>query len=604
MGLRQYRRRQWRCYDDYHGAKQVPAWLLPRYLILKRSAHQAKTPQPGRFSLADTLRLLGLCLLALGWLWPNKIPPWASFFNEAAACAGFILLLASCWRADRSRLPAGIAVFLALIFGSSLLQLLTGKALFASDIYSLWAWLALIGLGVLAGMASCRETESGDSLATPLAVAIASAAVLSAAIAFYQWNGGTASLYILNGSRASQPIANLGQPNHLATLLVMGLACLLYLFESGKLKRFILVALGLGLLFAVAMTESRSGALNVVVLAAWWVFCARRIKFRLPLGFVLSGLAGFLLLVYFWADVCQLLGYASIRGESRLAAGSRPVMWAQMLAAIGRQPWGGYGWLQTASAQNAVADLFLSSENTLYAHNLLIDLVVWAGAPVGLLLGAMLVIWAWRRALEVRSLVPWFCMAGLLPLALHSLLEYPYAYLYFVLPASLLVGILEGCRPAGAAVSLRPGWLVALVIPVIAYFSAQLAEYPRIEEDFRVVRMESARYGKPPADYQALDIHVNTQLGAMLASARIKIRPGMPPAEQDLLRRVSLRFPWSELLFRYALSLALNGQADEADRQLQVLRSLHGERQFKGARERLIMLRDTEYPQLAVLKTL
>jgi hypothetical protein len=46
----------------------------------------------------------------------------------------------------------------------------------------------------------------------------------------------------------------------------------------------------------------------------------------------------------------------------------------------------------------------------------------------------------------------------------------------------------------------------------------------------------------------------------------------------------------------------LNGNPDEAIRQLQVMRTMHGEAAFKGIRAHWMELADEKYPQLKELK--
>jgi hypothetical protein len=128
-----------------------------------------------------------------------------------------------------------------------------------------------------------------------------------------------------------------------------------------------------------------------------------------------------------------------------------------------------------------------------------------------------------------------------------------------------------------------------------------VVEYVRIEEDFRVARFEALRVGRTPTAYEVPQTHVLTQLDALLRATRVKPRPAMPPEDLALLRDVAMLYPWGATNFRYATALALNGQVDEAVRQLQVLRALQGQKSF----DRLMQVLDemaAEYPQLKQLR--
>jgi hypothetical protein len=74
----------------------------------------------------------------------------------------------------------------------------------------------------------------------------------------------------------------------------------------------------------------------------------------------------------------------------------------------------------------------------------------------------------------------------------------------------------------------------------------------------------------------------------------------MPAEDLALLRDVAMLHPWGATNFRYATALALNGQMEEAARQLQVLRALQGEKSF----DRLMQVLDEMAVEHPVLKQL
>jgi hypothetical protein len=125
-----------------------------------------------------------------------------------------------------------------------------------------------------------------------------------------------------------------------------------------------------------------------------------------------------------------------------------------------------------------------------------------------------------------------------------------------------------------------------------------IVEYIGIEEDFRVARFEAQHIGETPVDYLRPHVILLTQLGALLADARIVPTPGMSADQMALARKVALRFPWTATQNRYALSLALNGRPEEARRQIRVMRVMHGEKMHRDIMENWKTLSDTRYPQL------
>ena len=67
-------------------------------------------------------------------------------------------------------------------------------------------------------------------------------------------------------------------------------------------------------------------------------------------------------------------------------------MWMQIIHAIGERPWFGYGWNQTSVA--VVESIhFNTVKFGLIAHNIVLDLLVWNGLPLGFLIIAYFAIW-------------------------------------------------------------------------------------------------------------------------------------------------------------------------------------------------------------------
>jgi hypothetical protein len=188
-----------------------------------------------------------------------------------------------------------------------------------------------------------------------------------------------------------------------------------------------------------------------------------------------------------------------------------------------------------------------------------------------------------------------------LPLAVHSMLEFPFAYAYFLLPVMLALGALEAltANKPFIRLGLRPIAALLLGISLLAVWS--VVEYVAIEEDFRVARFEDLRIGTTPADYDRPSVLLLTQLGGLLDGARIVPRPNMTADELVLAKKIALRYPWTATQNRYALALALNGNSLEALRQLRVMRAMHGEKAYKAIKEYWRVQAQDHYPQLRVL---
>ncbi len=207
-------------------------------------------------------------------------------------------------------------------------------------------------------------------------------------------------------------------------------------------------------------------------------------------------------------------------------------------------------------------------------------------------------------------------------LGVHSMLEYPFAYLYFIVPVGLLAGQL--CRPGGPgagplfgrsqptpptaataassadaangraptfqasvpdsplAAPVRAAWAwtvlyFGLVTALTAGGIAIARDYLLAEHDRREVQMVLARIGGQRPFPPQPDLWVLDQLEASARNARREIRAGMPADELEDLARITRRYPTAFFLRTSAAAWALNGDEARALLELRRLRAIHGE---------------------------
>jgi hypothetical protein len=577
-----------------------------------------KTPLAGRFSLARSLPLGGALLLALGWLTTEHFLPWVSWHAEVLAFAAVFSVALAAAVAGLKREPSRfvripmLALPFALIGVLALVQVLTGTMTFFGDAVVVCFYMALSVTCVAAGFNTSptpdiRSQTVGRMRWSPtswLALAFVAGSIASVFVAFAQvfelWEH---SAWVLRMPDLRRPGANLGQPNQLATLLVMGVGSAAFLHAGGKLGRFLCGLLLLILCAGLAMTESRSGALGLMALLLWWQWKRGAVGGHVPRWAGPAVGVAFLALFAGWPHLLNAMQLTNLEAANRFTNGDlRMAMWSQLLEAVWRKPLWGWGILEVAKAHNAVADTHRINNPFSYSHNLLIDLAVWMGLPIALGLAAAAVRWGWRRSRAIDRLVPWYCLAMVVPLASHSMLEFPFAYAYFLAPVLYLVGVLERSMRAKdfVLIGARTAAAVLLLTALALLWSA--AEYLSIEEDFRVVRFEQLRIGKTPATHHPPQVLLLTQLGALLTGSRIALAPGMAPDKLEQLKRLALRYPWVATQYRYAVALALNGNPAEAIRQFQVIRWQQGEQTYETLKGAVSVLARTEYPELLTLK--
>ncbi len=294
----------------------------------------------------------------------------------------------------------------------------------------------------------------------------------------------------------------LGQANHLADYLWLGLASALYLRTTEALPDLAFWAATIPLTLTAVFAGGRASflyAMALVGIAIWqaraWPDAApaggRRLAFGIGLLFL------FLQPVAMWLPAIKgyeiapppafravpNLGGPSIRGQL-IGLGA---------AGIGAAPLLGNGIGSFPGLSLSHADDMLPGDNPgpdEHAHNLPIDIGAELGVPAALLL--LLAGWLWLRRLPQRAAPAEAAWAAAIfaILGLHSLIEYPLWHTYFLGVLVVVAGAFGARREVGWR--LAP---VALTIGLLAWGSLSLIELKR---DYELLET-ALLLGKRPA---------------------------------------------------------------------------------------------------------
>ncbi|HEX6720354.1 MAG TPA: Wzy polymerase domain-containing protein [Burkholderiaceae bacterium] len=185
---------------------------------------------------------------------------------------------------------------------------------------------------------------------------------------------------------------------------------------------------------------------------ALWGVADRRLTTHSRMALVLAPVV--LFLVWFLAAGWAYATGHAYGAEYRMVvttggdvSSSRFAVWSNTLALIAQEPWTGVGpgefnlaWTLSAFPDRPTA--FFD-----HSHNIVLQLMVELGVPLGTIVLALLslslhlaVRRAWSTPGELGVVKRTACMLVLL-VGLHSLLEYPLWYAYFLLPAAFAWGI-------------------------------------------------------------------------------------------------------------------------------------------------------------------
>jgi O-antigen ligase len=333
-----------------------------------------------------------------------------------------------------------------------------GLALVPAMAAGLPATIALGLLGVLlaamhVSFAASADAPAAHSVASLrcLGFALAAAGLLSALIACVQVfaPGLPDGNLVARSTLPGRAVGNLRQPNHLSSLLLWSLICGVLLLELRAWTWRVVAALCAALVFGLVLSGSRTGALGTLLLATWGL-SDRRLS-RGSRG-ILVALPVLTLLIWLCLSAWAHITGQAFAAETRLVPGngdfssSRFAIWSNALTMIARNPWTGVGcgefnfaWTLSAFPNRPTA--FFD-----HTHNLPLQLLVELGIPLGTLVVGLLVaalVWAGRNAWAhegAEGVARRVAFMLVLMIGLHSMLEYPLWYAYFLLPTAFAWG--------------------------------------------------------------------------------------------------------------------------------------------------------------------
>ena len=416
-------------------------------------------PAPDNRTTTEAL-LLPVALLAavVPALMAYHQPPSATLLNQCLAVVlwgALVALMAPRLVPARGSWP--LLAALALLAGSALASNAWGT------LPSSLAWLAALLLAgaallVLAGADAAQRPQRQRKVFVALAWGLLATGVMASIVALVQvfapsWADG---LLIARSSLPGRAVGNLRQPNHLCSLLLWALVAAVALHELRQLHALALAALLPLLVLAVELSASRTGAVGLLLLLLWGLLdrgLSRGARFALlatPLLYLLAwaAMAG-------WGELSQQALGAGARaaaegGMSADSPNARTNIWRNTWALVLANPWFGVGFGEFNFAWSLSAFANRPTAFFDHSHNLPLQLMVELGLPLALLMLALLAsalgraaYLAWQAQGEQASMR----RAGLVMLlliGLHSLVEYPLWYAYFLLPTALALGLSLG----------------------------------------------------------------------------------------------------------------------------------------------------------------
>jgi hypothetical protein len=333
-------------------------------------------------------------------------------------------------------------------------------------------------------------------------------------------------------------------------------------------------ALALVFVYVVVLSASRTGAVGMLTLAGWGLFDRRLSKNARRLLVLAPLIYG---AMWWGTTVWATHSHQLFGGQTRFGGGgdissSRFGIWRNTLSLIASHPWLGVGfgdfnfaWSLTPFPGRPVA--FFD-----HTHNIVLNFAVELGLPLALVVLALMGYALWRALANAivagRETSDGFpvqraAFVIVIMVAVHSMLEYPLWYAYFLLPTAFAFGLClerpvasEGAAAAdGTPAVARPFVLAAMLL----ILGGTLAVY----DYMRVVVIFAPPANAGPLEQRIADGKKSVLFGhhADYAAATVAEHPGQ-------VMRAFVRAPHylldARLMMAWAKALAERGESDKA----------------------------------------
>lgn len=523
------------------------------------------------------LILFIIFFISFSWLSPNHYMPWVTSHSDFSIfLALFFAWLYLFINIIKIYIPPFFLILVVFSFAPFFLFIVHRDILwgdvFIAFIYML-GFFSSVFLGFQIGIFNKNEIYKN------IALVFLFVSVVSVGIQLTQWLIiNTGSILIVDFPPYARPFANFSQPNNCSTFLCIGLMACLYLYEKKYINQLCGTLLASFILFGIALTQSRTAWLFTLAFLIWWFWKTQYFQTRLPQYSIFYFIGIFIFFIFTIPYISDSLGVTDTTDAfTRASSGYlRIPMWHQMLMAIKEQPLWGYGWNQVSVAQLSVYLDHPTNEWIEHSHNILLDLLIWNGIPLGVLIIGFFTWWLYRLSQLATSIEAFIVLSMVGAVLVHAMLEYPLDYAFFLLPVGFLLGVVQAKDKNIKVIQIPREVITVFLVSSIILYIWVFIEYRIIEKDVELARFELANIGELHSEKSAPNIILLTQLREQIKFMRTEPTINMSTNELNWMRYMAYRYAMPISLYRYAQALALNGKESEAKKQLLIIKKLYG----------------------------
>jgi len=480
--------------------------------------------------------LLNIAYLVLGlsFLNPNTSLPWINFQQEFLAIFSLFLLVFYGLKEkerEKFKVPNGIIYTLIFIFICVFFQYLLGFFYFKQDVILFLLYFCIF-------IIVCIISYNFDLKILNLFKSLIIISLISVFIQLLQWFD-FQSLW-LRTSYFNRPSGNLGQPNQLSTFLFMGLYSLSYIRKENELNTFIYLCVSFFIIFGIALTDSRTAWLVLFLSLIIVIF-----RDKSEVKYLLLKITFYIISIFTIKLINKKLIINS-NFEIRNLESLRLYNWNQLFEAIIERPYFGYGVNQTTLAQSIVSEKVKSVEYLTYAHNILIDLFLWFGLPIGLVIftGCFFLFYIKYYCNKELDTYIFLILSAFI---VHCNLEYPFTYAYFLIP----VGIILGSYYKGEFTKINKIYFINFIYIVYLFLVILCFEYFLLKKQITDLIFENRINNKSQTyTYRIIDALSFSEIYKFKNYCNVSLKY----KEKEHFENVYYRYPYGRNIYLYAYS--------------------------------------------------
>lgn len=464
-------------------------------------------------------------LLAVIAIVPFAIPyayfPISKFYSESISLICGVLLFAVALFTCRELKFAPVAIASFAFAAFMLLQPLFVKIMFWGNNQYVALLFFILGLVAIAITSMVEKDElMRDKILNTLCWSLVISATIQSIIAYLQYTGKAANYsdWILVSPEqvadGSNIFGNIGQPNQFTDFISIGVVALCYLFFVGQINLIVFIAYSI--LFALAITfTARRGVLLyfviIILLGLWKCFINRndsekskdckRIILIISLYFL-----GLIMIQFALPKIVALFtghNESVSTGLNRLSAAAigqstyrRFYEWYKAIILFINHPLFGIGWYQYPHEGIYIMltkrFMYIPQNMKLYTHchNSLFNMM----AETGIIGTFITVIYGIGYSLylllkKINTTRSLFVVFLAMPILIHSLLEYPLWYAYFIVILTIFLAFAPAKYTLNSSLAVKTaGGIIIATLMGIAYnayqVNNQLLSYTQMPSDY------------------------------------------------------------------------------------------------------------------------